>query len=148
MSNTVEYFTWYGMKSRCENPKATGYKNYGARGIRVCVRWRSFLNFIEDMGERPSRFHSLDRIDNDKNYSPKNCRWATMKQQAYNRRQPNRAFKNKTGYRGVLKTRSGKFAAWALGGYLGCFITAEEAAKKYNEFAKKTFGKGAVLNDV
>lgn len=82
-----EYNSWIHMKYRCTVPTAHNYKDYGAKGIKVCDRWlESFWNFLEDMGKRPSENHSLDRYPNKNgNYEPGNCRWATSKQQQGNR---------------------------------------------------------------
>lgn len=83
------YHVWWSMQQRCSNRADPAYYRYGGRGIRVCDRWQGafgFVNFIADMGERPSVKHSLDRRDNDKGYSPDNCRWATARDQAHNMR--------------------------------------------------------------
>lgn len=84
---TPERNVWHAMRSRCHTPTDKDYKNYGARGIRVCDRWRnSFAAFLSDMGPRPSPKHSIDREDNDGNYEPGNCRWATNEEQKANTR--------------------------------------------------------------
>lgn len=89
--NTIERHPlqqlYYGMIARCEQKSHRSYKDYGARGIKVCSRWRNdFWAFVADMGDRPSSTHSVDRINTNGNYEPSNCRWATPKEQAQNKR--------------------------------------------------------------
>jgi hypothetical protein len=83
---TAEYRCWRNMITRCRNPHNHAFKNYGGRGISICDEWLDFKCFLADMGRRPSTGFSLDRINNDGNYEPGNCRWATRKQQANNKR--------------------------------------------------------------
>lgn len=83
----VEYSAWAQMIRRCTRPVYASFHRYGGRGIKVCDRWlgeEGFANFLADMGKRPSQGHSLDRRDNDGNYTPENCRWATSAEQARN----------------------------------------------------------------
>ena len=97
-----EYHSWCAMIKRCENPKDHAYRNYGGRGILVCQQWHAFSVFLADMGRRPSSSHSIDRINNDGNYEPSNCRWATKIEQSSNTRQA-----IKVTFSGVTDTISG-----------------------------------------
>jgi hypothetical protein len=83
--NTITYYCWASMKSRCLNPNHERYKDYGGRGIQVCERWMKFENFLADMGEKPNGL-SIDRIDNEGHYELSNCKWSNDKDQANNRR--------------------------------------------------------------
>jgi len=85
-NHTVTYRTWVHMRDRCFDVEDKSYKNYGGRGISVCQRWSKFENFLEDMRPSPGKGFSLDRINNDGNYEPGNCRWATKKEQTLNKR--------------------------------------------------------------
>lgn len=101
--HTKEYATWSRIKNRCCNPKSLDYLDYGGRGIKICDRWldpeHGFENFLADMGPCPSPKHSIERKDNDGDYCPENCVWATQKEQQNNRRN-----NHKIEFRGETKT--------------------------------------------
>ena len=88
------YSTWCRMRQRCNNPDNEKYPNYGGRGIRICDRWQDFRLFAADMGPKPAGRYSIERVDNDGDYEPFNCIWATPVQQAANRRPPVQPPKN------------------------------------------------------
>lgn len=118
MAFTPVYASWNGMRDRCLNPNNQDYHHYGGRGIAVCERWKdSFENFYADMGDKPSIKHSLDRINNDGNYEPSNCRWATQQEQVRNRRPSIKPLVTLT-VAGVTKTK----VDWAEG--LGISVSA------------------------
>lgn len=126
------YKTYHAMHDRCDNPNNTHYKYYGGRGISVCERWsgqRGFPNFLEDMGEKPEGY-SLDRIDNNGNYEPSNCRWADKTTQQYNQRL---SVKNTSGHKGVSQYKNGKWTAQIYvkrkKKHLGYFENKEDAIK-------------------
>lgn len=129
-SGSPEYTAWLGMRERCTNPNTKQWKDYGGRGIKVCRRWETFENFLEDMGEKPSPEHTLDRKNNDGNYTPKNCRWATRAVQNNNRRS-----KRLVTFNGVTKsitewTQSLGLASGALQNRLSRGMTMKEALTK------------------
>jgi hypothetical protein len=123
-----------GMKSRCYNQNDAAYKDYGGRGIKVCDRWLGLYgvsNFMTDMGAKPSRQYSIERIDNDGDYSPDNCRWATPYEQVHNKRI---RYDNKSGYEGVfwLANRDKWQASIRVNRkmiYLGNYKNIEDAVK-------------------
>ena len=103
-SKTKIYNTWYRMKYRCYNPKYVRYDRYGGRGIKICKRWHKFGNFLEDMGHTPTQKHSIDRVDNNKDYCPENCVWATSTEQT----------RNTSGNRNItFNSRTQCVAAWS-----------------------------------
>lgn len=146
--NTLEELesTWQGMLKRCYDERYSRYSDYGGRGIGVCDRWHDFDNFVDDMGPKlPGT--TLDRVNNDGNYEPDNCRWATSRQQALNRRIRR---DNTTGYRGVKLTEVGTYftsiSAEGTSFYIGTYKTAEEAAWMYDQWAISLNGDDARLN--
>ena len=161
MAHFPEYTVWSGMKDRCYRPNSSAYRLYGKRGIKICQRWHSsFAAFYGDMGPRPTDQHSINRINNDGNYScgkceeclakgwPANCEWATRTQQAIN----NRRYSNNTsGYRGVSRG-NGAWVAYIdqenKRHWLGTFTSATEAAIAYNTVALEYYGDDAYLNEL
>lgn len=136
--HTPEYSCWLQLRSRCSSKTNPRYQYYGGRGISVCKRWDSFSCFLSDMGIKPSAELSIDRIDNDGNYEPGNCRWATKLQQSRNTRMN---INNTSGVCGVTRTKNRKKwqAQIKLKNkciYLGSFKDLNEA-KRARKFAEK-----------
>ena len=140
MSRTPENQAWRDMLDRCRNPKNKWFPRYGERGIKVCKRWHKFENFYKDMGKRPKGL-TLERIDNDGNYEPGNCEYATRSKQQRNRGlQKN----NKTGISGISVDKKDKAYTVYLGTiYIGRFKTLKEATIARKN-AEKKYWKGGV----
>jgi len=134
LTGTPTYSSWDNMRSRCNNTKAINYNNYGGRGIRVCKEWEdSFIAFLEDMGEKPDKSYTLERVDVNGDYTPENCRWATYEEQARNRRMQSN---NKTGVTGVAEI----FKTQELIYYRAYWVDLE-GKERSKSFSIKKYGK-------
>jgi hypothetical protein len=139
------YEIWRAMRMRCLSKKHRAYQRYGGRGIKICPRWiESFSNFLEDVGDRPTPKHTLDRINNDGNYEKSNCRWATRYEQSINRSTPNRKT-NKEFPRGVSIRPSGLYEVQITvdrhNYYAGSSYDVGEARRIYEEIYLEWYGK-------
>jgi hypothetical protein len=153
LSNTKLYEVWGAIKNRTLNPKNKQYNDYGGRGITICEEWldiHNFYNWAMSNGYEEDKGLSIDRIDNDGNYEPSNCRWTTSTIQTRNQRIPKN---NTSGYKGVNYHKStGKYQARISVNkksiYLGLYPTAEEGAIAYNNYIIENNLEGFILNEI
>tara|TARA_R110002020_G_scaffold275012_3_gene490248 strand:+ start:1663 stop:2124 length:462 start_codon:yes stop_codon:yes gene_type:complete len=142
MQGTPIYEAWCGIKRRCYNKSSKDYNYYGGRGIKVCDKWKdSFLNFYRDMGEKPNKTYSIDRINVYGDYTPDNCRWADKTTQSINQRTRK---DSKSGYKGVaFINKKGKFVAYikikGIQKHLGYYTDKNNAIKARKEAELKYF---------
>lgn len=138
-SKTREYVTWQAIVQRCGNPNNHAYSYYGGRGISICDRWKSsYENFLDDMGRMPGEGYSIERVDVNGDYSPDNCKWATMKEQSRNKRVGSR---NRSGVTGVSPYKNNRWVARITNDrkliHIGIFDTLEAASKARKEAENK-----------
>lgn len=147
-SNHPLYNRWKAMIDRCHNINSSKYKNYGARGITVCRRWREHIdNFLKDMYPSYKNGLELDRIDTNKGYSKENCRWVTHKQNLHNR-MGNSLVGGTSIYKGVSYIGKGKYRVRIQNKEIGIFTKESDAALAYNKEAMKLYGEHAYLNKI
>lgn len=148
MYMTSEYIAWRNMISRCHSKTSRAYKNYGARGITVCPEWRaSLVVFYKDMGARPSKDHSIDRINNNEGYSKDNCKWSTRAEQTINRRIPKKESGLPVGVRSYWRDPSRFTSIIKVQGkryIIGTFSSAQVASLEYIKIYKEWYGKEPV----
>lgn len=142
MCETSEYITWAHMIQRCTNSKDKAYHNYGGRGITVCKEWLNFANFYNDMGKRPKGL-TLERIDNDGNYEPHNCRWDSRTAQCRNRRTHSN---NIVGITGIYWHKTNQRYCVSIGvcgkqRHIGSFKILEQAFEARKQAEKQYWGK-------
>ena len=154
LSNTKLYKVWGRIKSRTSNTKDRFYRDYGGRGITICEEWKndfmSFYNWAMENGYEENKGLSIDRIDNDGNYEPSNCRWTTQTIQTRNQRMPKN---NTSGYKGVsYNKRRGDYRTQIMVNlksiHLGYFKTAVEGAIAYNNYIIENNLEGFILNEI